>query len=267
MRLLFDEPGWTAVTVRNVAETMTVKAGTHIVSTGNTASFELAVKCHGATDIRYAGKRLDFHAGSVLYLPKEPHGNVPYVKTILEPGDGVCVFFDSALPMPKAAFVLEFTDPAVERLFRRLCRCANDPHALPIRVLSLFYDLIALLAESTRQRRLGSPASSRLAPAVDYFDAHASDASADMEKAASLCGMKVNYFSHRFRKLYGMPPKAYAARVKVSAARRILLASSAPVGEVAVSLGFRDANYFSRFFKKQCGMTPTDFRKRYGEAT
>jgi AraC family transcriptional activator of pobA len=46
-------------------------------------------------------------------------------------------------------------------------------------------------------------------------------------------------------------------------ARRILLATTNQVKEVADHLGYEDVSYFIRFFKKQTGLTPDAFRKNF----
>jgi len=46
-------------------------------------------------------------------------------------------------------------------------------------------------------------------------------------------------------------------------AKRRLLFSSAPVGEVGVELGFNDPAYFARFFRKGAGMSPLEFRRSH----
>ena len=45
-------------------------------------------------------------------------------------------------------------------------------------------------------------------------------------------------------------------------ARRLLLFSSAPVSEVAYSLGFVDVSYFSRFFRRHAHAAPSEWRER-----
>ena len=46
-------------------------------------------------------------------------------------------------------------------------------------------------------------------------------------------------------------------------AKRLLLATTAQVSQVAFHLGFDDASYFIRFFRKQTGFTPEAFRENY----
>ncbi len=52
----------------------------------------------------------------------------------------------------------------------------------------------------------------------------------------------------------------------LSEAKRALLLSDLPIGEVASRLGFSDASYFVRFFKKATGQPPQQYRKTLGNS-
>ncbi|MEM6630068.1 MAG: helix-turn-helix domain-containing protein [Bacteroidota bacterium] len=43
-------------------------------------------------------------------------------------------------------------------------------------------------------------------------------------------------------------------------AKNSLLASNAPISQIAYSLGFEYPQHFSKFFKNKIGMTPTAYR-------
>jgi AraC family transcriptional activator of pobA len=45
-------------------------------------------------------------------------------------------------------------------------------------------------------------------------------------------------------------------------AKRLLLHSDQPVGQIGDALGFKDFSYFSRQFKRQAGLTPVEYRKQ-----
>lgn len=47
-------------------------------------------------------------------------------------------------------------------------------------------------------------------------------------------------------------------------AKRTLLLSDLPIGDIALRLGFADASYFVRFFKKATGQPPQQYRKTLG---
>jgi AraC family transcriptional activator of pobA len=48
-------------------------------------------------------------------------------------------------------------------------------------------------------------------------------------------------------------------------AKRLLLHSDRPIGQIGDDLGFSDFSYFSRQFKRQAGLTPAEYRKQMYE--
>ncbi len=63
----------------------------------------------------------------------------------------------------------------------------------------------------------------------------------------------------------GKSAKAYiAARVNLEA-KRLLVHTALPVGQVAERLGFEDATYFVKFFEREVGCKPREFRDRHRE--
>lgn len=64
----------------------------------------------------------------------------------------------------------------------------------------------------------------------------------------------------------GASPMQLIHERSLRAAKRDLLYTDSPVGEIASSLGFDDPGYFSRFFQKRCGVSPSQFRMRARQA-
>jgi len=55
-----------------------------------------------------------------------------------------------------------------------------------------------------------------------------------------------------------MPPHAYQVRIRVEAARRMLLSGFA-IATVAAELGFADQSHFTRHFRRVMGITPAQY--------
>lgn len=72
------------------------------------------------------------------------------------------------------------------------------------------------------------------------------------------------HFSRLFRRLHGMPPRAFITRTRMEAARRLLLTSSLSIARIAEVLGYEAPYYFSRHFRSRVGLSPSAFRR--GEA-
>ncbi|QGP91129.1 HTH-type transcriptional activator RhaR [Neomoorella glycerini] len=69
------------------------------------------------------------------------------------------------------------------------------------------------------------------------------------------------YFSRLFKQVKGQNFIDYLTRVRLRAAKELLLNTNLPVAAIAERVGYHDARYFSQVFKKQEGYTPSVFRK------
>ena len=69
------------------------------------------------------------------------------------------------------------------------------------------------------------------------------------------------YLSVLFKKYTGQTVKGYITRIRLDAAKGLLVQGSASVKMVATSVGFADEYYFMRAFKKDVGLTPSEYRK------
>jgi AraC-like DNA-binding protein len=84
---------------------------------------------------------------------------------------------------------------------------------------------------------------------------------ADLARVARL---HPTYFSDRFLRVVGVRPLEYLMRRRVERAQYLLLASNAPVKEIAYQVGLRDPAYFTRAFAKACNTSPSGYRAAHG---
>jgi AraC-like DNA-binding protein len=82
-----------------------------------------------------------------------------------------------------------------------------------------------------------------------------------MKALADLVRLSLRQFHRNFKKRFGMPPNQYLIRMRVLAARDMLLSDKRPVAKIAYELGFADDTLFIRQFKARMGMTPLQYRK------
>ncbi|MEZ6132420.1 MAG: helix-turn-helix domain-containing protein [Planctomycetaceae bacterium] len=68
-------------------------------------------------------------------------------------------------------------------------------------------------------------------------------------------------FERRFRDAVGRSPGEEIRRVRLEHARKLLLSSDAPIGEIAIRCGFDTPSRFSTFFRHGTGRTPSEFRR------
>lgn len=93
---MFDS-NWNHIIVENVFPVYVPKEeiGKKIRTFGVTKFYQLGIKFDGETEIFYNKEKITFSAGNVLFLPKENRVDIPYNKTFIKSGTGICIFFNS----------------------------------------------------------------------------------------------------------------------------------------------------------------------------
>jgi AraC family transcriptional regulator len=82
------------------------------------------------------------------------------------------------------------------------------------------------------------------------------------QRLAEECGLSVRQFSRAFRKATGVSPHKYLLRLRLMAARRLLMHSGRRLDEVALACGFADQSHFTRAFTAAERMPPGEWRRR-----
>jgi AraC-like DNA-binding protein len=73
-------------------------------------------------------------------------------------------------------------------------------------------------------------------------------------------GMSAFYFCKTFKKHTGMHYTLYLSRVRVEAAKNLLLNFNFRVSEIGYEVGFQSLSHFNRVFRRVAGETPSDYR-------
>ena len=82
-----------------------------------------------------------------------------------------------------------------------------------------------------------------------------------LEDLAREAALSPFHFLRLFRSAFGETPHQYLTRVRIDAAKRLLLAD-APVTDVCFDVGFQSLGSFSALFAKRVGSPPSAFRRR-----
>jgi AraC family transcriptional regulator len=69
------------------------------------------------------------------------------------------------------------------------------------------------------------------------------------------------HLSRTFARYYGLTITAYFRRLRVEAARRLLIESRETLARIALDAGFADQSHFSREFRRAVGQTPREYRR------
>lgn len=103
------------------------------------------------------------------------------------------------------------------------------------------------LLDELRGRVLANP---RAAPGVDVLAAER--------------GMSRSHFSHDFRARTGLSPARFMTEIRVQEAARILVATRAPLKQIAAEWGFANANHFGKVFRRFLHQSPAVYRRAIG---
>ena len=127
-------------------------------------------------------------------------------------------------------------------------------------VAQLAIELARHLAAASAEDDKGGLASWRLR-LIDERIADPDAVYPTVTELASLCRLSTRQFSRAFRASRGCGIAEYLAQTRIDAAKRKLY-TSAPIAQIAVSLGFASQSSFTAAFRRLTGTTPDQFRKR-----
>lgn len=101
---------------------------------------------------------------------------------------------------------------------------------------------------------------SRLAQAVRLMEAHV-DRPLTISAIARRSGVTTRTLEKTFLKSIGETPGAYYLRLRLGAARRLVLDTAMPMADIAARTGFSSATSFSRAFSRSFGKPPGRLRR------
>lgn len=73
--------------------------------------------------------------------------------------------------------------------------------------------------------------------------------------------LSISRFITNFQSVFNQSPMKYLKKIRLENAAWLLLNTSQPISDIAISIGYDDPLYFSRAFKKEYHISPTAYRK------
>jgi AraC-like DNA-binding protein/ligand-binding sensor protein len=99
--------------------------------------------------------------------------------------------------------------------------------------------------------------------AIEYINAHYEE-DIRLIEVAEHAHLNASYFSQQFKKEIGLSFSEYVSGLRIEEGKELLVNTSQPILEIAVSLGFSSDSYFCRVFKKKIGKSPQKYRAGCG---
>ena len=78
---------------------------------------------------------------------------------------------------------------------------------------------------------------------------------------SALTKLSLSHFMRAFRDSFGCPPHAYLMKRRIERAQGLMLATSAPLGQIASECGLADQSHLSRLFQQFVGESPAAWRR------
>ena len=96
--------------------------------------------------------------------------------------------------------------------------------------------------------------------AIAYIRSHLTD-KVTVEQLAAFVGLSRSQLFRAFKEVYGKSPREMLAIVRTEQAQYMLLNTSLPLEQVALSCGYANESHFCVSFKRESGLSPMEFRK------
>lgn len=139
----------------------------------------------------------------------------------------------------------------------------TDESSRVVSVRSAVMRVLALLAcefSEPLPKKAAKKSSDTVKSGLVYINSnYTSEMTAD--EIAAAAGSSKYHFLRRFKRYTGYTVTEYVNMLRCEYARRLLVGTDDPIGEIAARCGFENMSYFSKTFRKYVGKTPSAVRK------
>jgi len=128
--------------------------------------------------------------------------------------------------------------------------------------------LATLLTLSAATRSSGSRGG--LAPwqkrRVDRYLRRALHRPLRIEELAEQAALSTSHFARAFKDSFGATPQRYITGLRLERAQQLMLTTSEPLSQIALSCGLASQAHLSKLFRRWLGETPSAWRRRHRTA-
>lgn len=215
----------------------------------------LILRLTGTIRYNFSDEKLVLSPGDALFIPNSP---TYYGEQLSEEkGTYILVNFTGDLPdtLPRPYAIYQQTE--LQHLFTQLYHgWSLKTPAAHCRCMATLYELLARFAMCDNSEIVTGKAS--LEPALKFLETHIFDSELKIGELHNLCEVSDTHFRELFISRFGVSPKQYVIKRRLSQAKAILDSGEyGSITEVAFMTGFEDALYFSKAFKSRYGYPPS----------
>lgn len=237
--------------------------------------YTLSLIIEGRYRFRGESGRLEILPHTLVLIPP----NTPYVASVHAPGREVWMFlappaewqplldWNPPRHAPRSFFTVAIEGQALQAKITRIMQDATEfrrSHLeAGVRMAELAVEQVLVLGASLA--RHGDAIDDRLQGVLKSLRRDLARPWREAEMAA-LANLSPSRFAHLFREKLGIPPVRYLERMRMDAAKALLLSTAHPVKAIGAEFGYPDPLYFSARFRHVVGVSPRQYRERGGIA-
>ncbi|GIO53789.1 MULTISPECIES: helix-turn-helix domain-containing protein [Paenibacillus] len=231
------------------------------------SDYELIIGVAGVVFLEAGGQLYEVKAGDMLLLrPGEKHRGY----RLSSPGVSF-YWFHFLLPPetggePDGAIPHYAHCPEPSRvhiLARQLLHAASGGYRLKQAGDYFLTSLLIELAEQLQDAGASEAMDPRLSELLEWTRLHALERHMSVDRVAMHMGYNRNYLSRMFKQRFGTGLRDYIHRIRLEAARELLVSSKLHIKEIADRVGIEDDKQFIKWFKRLSGVTPTEYRQAF----
>jgi AraC family transcriptional regulator len=142
---------------------------------------------------------------------------------------------------------------------RKLDRSAENAARLAV-MASLVGTLVPSVPATRKKRAVAALPKWRLMQVLRYIETNIGEP-ITLANLSATAGLSRMYFAKQFRTTTGIRPHDFVLRKRIERAQQLLAATSDPLVDIALSVGFQTQAHFTTVFKKVVGSTPYQWRR------
>ncbi len=116
-----------------------------------------------------------------------------------------------------------------------------------------------MLIAIARSLSVAGNSSDAMSKSVRYINANYSS-DIKIPDLAAMEHLSTSRYNFLFKERFGVSPKKYILKLRMSWARELLLSTDLPIKQIGIMCGYEDSHFFSKCFKSFFGIPPTQCR-------